>query len=125
MTEWQLSLETGDGQVVPISFMELESLKDLTIPVEDYVPRKQAEAVALKELLKQHSISSDFSYVVFTAEDGFNQKIARQDLDHAFFVFKQKGEPLTKGFPVRLYVPGNESDCLNVKSVVRIQLIKE
>jgi len=123
MREWQLNLETGDGQVVPISFEDLESLKDLTIPVDDYVPRKQAEAVSLKDLLQRYSISPDYSHAIFTAEDGFLQKIARQELDRAFFVFKQKGEPLTKGFPVRLYIPENESDCLNVKSVVRIQLL--
>lgn len=125
MKEWQLKLETRDGKVVPIPFKDLEDLKDVTIPVEDYVPRKQAEAVLFRDIMKQYSISSDFSHAIFTAEDGFTQKIDSQELGNAFLVFKQKGEPLTKGYPVRLYVPGNESDCLNVKSVVSIQLVNE
>ena len=123
MKEWQLNLETTDGQVISILYEDLDRWNDETIPVEEYVPRKQAEAVYFKAILEQHSLPADFSHAVFTADDGFTQRIDRQELDHAFFVFRQKGERLTKGFPVRLYVPGNESDCFNVKSVVHIQLI--
>lgn len=125
MKDWELVVETVDGLIAPISYEELECLKDPAIPVEDYVPRKQAEAVSFFDIVKAKSISTDFSHVVFTAEDGFHQRVAKEELEHAFFVFKQKGQPLTKGYPVRLYVPGSDSDCYNVKSVVRMGFLKE
>lgn len=46
--EWNLTLTSIDGTTYPITFEQLEMWKDSSIPVEDVVPRKQAEAVYLK-----------------------------------------------------------------------------
>lgn len=123
--DWKLLILNGNGNEYPVSFELMENLKDPAIPVEKYVPRKQAEAVYLSKLLGQFSIPSAFTHILVQAVDGFTQKIKKEDGDQAFLVFKHKGEPLSKGFPARLYVPGNDSDCLNVKSVVQIQLLHE
>jgi|SRR5699024_2540510 len=124
MKEWKLNIESIDGRLIPVTFENLESWKDTTIPVEDYVPNKQAEAVYVKQILEQHTLSNDVNQAVFIADDGFQQKVDKEELGQAFLVFKQNGERLTKGYPVRLYVPDGQSDCLNVKSVVQIQLLK-
>ncbi|RKD27009.1 hypothetical protein BEP19_00075 [Ammoniphilus oxalaticus] len=120
MSHWQLQIETVDGQALSVSYDDLERWKDATIPVEEYVPGKQAEAVYVKDILRQHALLEGFSRAVFTAEDGFKQKASKEELDQAFFVFKQNGEPMNAG--ARLYVPDGRSDCLNVKSVIQIQL---
>ncbi len=123
--DWKLLILDQTGKEYQASFEVMENLMDPTIPVEDYVPRKQAEAVYLSKLLERFSISPTFTHVLVQAIDGLNKKVTKEDADQAFLVFKHKGERLTKGFPARLYVPGNESDCLNVKSVVQIELLNE
>lgn len=123
--DWKLSIRDSSGKTYPISFELLETLKDPSIPVEEYVPRKQAEAVYLSRLLEYFQIPSPSTQVVIQAVDGFVQQIEKEDCEQAFLVFKHKGEPLSKGFPARLYVPGRDSDCLNVKSVVEIKLLKD
>lgn len=123
--DWKLSILDSSGKEYPISFEMMVNLKDPSIPVDEYVPRKQAEAVYLSALLEHLSISPSFKEILVQAVDGFVQQVKKEDGDQAFLVFKHKGEPLTKGFPARLYVPGQDSDCLNVKSVVQIQLLNE
>lgn len=124
MQKWNLEVITINKSF-SISSEQLEKWKDETIPVDDYVPGKEGEAVFLMGLLKNLGVENeDFSDAIFTAGDGYEQKIQRMDLQSAFLLFKQKGEPLKKGFPVRLYVPTSENDCLNVKSVVKISLCK-
>jgi hypothetical protein len=62
------------------------------------------------------------TYMRVEAADGFEAVIPWKQLGQAAFVFEQQGQPLAKGFPLRLYVPDGSSACLNVKSVVRIEL---
>ncbi|MEK8126819.1 hypothetical protein WMW72_02750 [Paenibacillus filicis] len=55
--------------------------------------------------------------------DEFRATIPWHELQDAFFIFSQdNGEPLAKSFPIRLYVPRGSSECLNVKSVVRLRI---
>lgn len=35
------------------------------------------------------------------------------------------GKKLSKGYPIRLYVPNGSSDCLNVKGVIQVELLYE
>ncbi|MBP1154565.1 MULTISPECIES: molybdopterin-dependent oxidoreductase [unclassified Paenibacillus] len=60
------------------------------------------------------------------ASDEFQATIPWPELAHAFLLVEQEnGEPLKKGFPIRLYVPDGSSECLNVKSVVKIRILYE
>ncbi|HJV45209.1 MAG TPA: molybdopterin-dependent oxidoreductase [Bacillota bacterium] len=120
MQNWKLELITPD-QIYPIKWSDLEKWTDETVPVEDYV-LKGGEAVYLTRVFQELSIDCHYEFASFIANDGFEQRIPMAELHSAFLLYKQKGEPLKKGYPVRLYVPGYESDCLNVKSVVRIVL---
>ncbi len=120
--EWKVTIIDLEQKSYALSFEEMEAWKDSAIPVEDVVPGKQAEAVYLAKIFNELSISSDFAQAKVEAADGFSQHVASEDLATAFLVFKQKGEALAKGFPARLFVP-SAPDCLNVKSVVQIQLL--
>ncbi|WP_019536740.1 hypothetical protein [Paenibacillus ginsengihumi] len=58
------------------------------------------------------------------AADEFQASIPWGELDKALLLYAQAdGSPLVKGHPLRLYVPGGSSECLNVKSVVALRLL--
>ena len=59
------------------------------------------------------------------AADGFEAVIPWEQLDRAVFLYEQNGNPLKKGYPIRLYVPDGTSQCLNVKGVVDIFFLKD
>ncbi|WP_238177751.1 molybdopterin-dependent oxidoreductase [Paenibacillus contaminans] len=65
------------------------------------------------------------SHLKVEAADEFAATIPWYELGKAAFVYESNGKPLSKGFPLRLYVPDGSSKCLNVKSVVRIALLHE
>jgi hypothetical protein len=60
-----------------------------------------------------------------TAVDEFTALIPWGQLAQAAIQYAIHGEPLTKGHPIRLYVPNGTSDCLNVKGVVHVELLYE
>ncbi|MEX1030781.1 MAG: hypothetical protein WDZ91_12170 [Paenibacillaceae bacterium] len=60
-----------------------------------------------------------------TAVDEFTALIPWGQLKQAAIQYAIHGEPLTKGYPIRLYVPNGTSDCLNVKGVVHVELLYE
>ncbi|WP_134704131.1 molybdopterin-dependent oxidoreductase [Ammoniphilus sp. YIM 78166] len=120
--EWKITIIDLEQQNYTLSFEQMEAWKNSAIPVEDVVPGKQAEAVYLAKIFNELQISTDFVQAKVEAADGFVQQVESADLTTAFLVFKQKGEALAKGFPARLFVP-SAADCLNVKSVVQIQLL--
>jgi len=57
------------------------------------------------------------------AIDEFTALIPWGQLNQAAMQFAINGEKLSKGYPIRLYVPNGSSDCLNVKGVVRVELL--
>jgi hypothetical protein len=62
------------------------------------------------------------SHMTVEAADEFQASIPWEQLGRAAFLYEQNGQPLKKGFPIRLYVPDGSSECLNVKSVVQIRI---
>jgi len=67
---------------------------------------------------------ADATHVIFHASDEFQATIPLRELGEALLLFQQDGLPLKKGFPVRLLVPNGSSECLNVKSVVKIEFVE-
>lgn len=59
------------------------------------------------------------------AIDEFTALIPWAQLDQAAFQYAILGEKLSKGYPIRLYVPNGSSECLNVKSIVQVELLYE
>lgn len=52
------------------------------------------------------------------AHDAFEAHIPWEQLDGAAFgIADEDGAPLSRGGPIRLYVPGGASDCLHVKQL--------
>jgi|GEM_PF-3235994 len=125
MSEWKVTVTDLDEQSFECSFEDFEKWKDDTIPVEDFAPRKNGEAVFVGRVLGELGVDSVYTHLLVKADDGFEQKISREDVSTAFLLFKQNGEPLKKGYPTRLFVPTSDSDCLNVKSVIEMSLLKE
>jgi hypothetical protein len=59
------------------------------------------------------------------AADEYGATIPWKELGQAAFLYEQGGLPLTKGYPIRLYVPDGSSACLNVKSVEKIYFLHQ
>ncbi|MCX7568495.1 molybdopterin-dependent oxidoreductase [Tumebacillus sp. DT12] len=92
--------------------------------VTPIVPTFSGIATPLSSLLEMCKPLTECTHAVFHASDEFQATVPVGDLGQALLLFQQDGEPLKKGFPVRLLVPDGSSDCLNVKSVVRIEFVK-
>ncbi|UUZ80613.1 hypothetical protein LJK88_38115 [Paenibacillus sp. P26] len=64
------------------------------------------------------------THIEVEAADEFQARVPWDQLGRALILYAQEnGEPLRKGYPIRLYVPDGSSECLNVKSVVRLSLL--
>lgn len=65
------------------------------------------------------------THLIVKAADEFQATIPWEQLAQAAVLYEQDGEPLRKGYPVRLYVPNGTSECLNVKSVVYLRFARD
>ncbi|MCR8634609.1 molybdopterin-dependent oxidoreductase [Paenibacillus radicis (ex Xue et al. 2023)] len=106
---------------------ELKALAPLHLSLEDRVQGIAGRAFDLPTWYgawqRQQGADSDRTptHMEVEAVDEFQAKIPWEQLSQAAFLYEQNGEPLKKGFPIRLYVPDGSSECLNVKSVVKIR----
>ncbi|MDF2960187.1 MAG: hypothetical protein K0S39_1922 [Paenibacillus sp.] len=106
---------------------ELTSLAPLHLSLEDRVPGTEGKAFDVKawfrEFQQRQQARTDRvpDHMAVEAVDEFQAVIPWGQLDQAVFLYEQNGKPLQKGFPIRLYVPDGSSECLNVKSVVKIR----
>jgi DMSO/TMAO reductase YedYZ molybdopterin-dependent catalytic subunit len=94
------------------------------LDVSSIVPAFTGIVTPVSSLLEMCKPLPECTHVVFHALDDFQATLPLADLGQALLLFQQDGEPLKKGFPVRLLVPDGASDCLNVKSVVRIEFVQ-
>ncbi|ASS75667.1 hypothetical protein CIG75_12150 [Tumebacillus algifaecis] len=94
------------------------------LEVTPIVPAFTGKATPISSLLEIIQPSVDYTHAVFHASDDFQAVLPKNELYSALLLFQQEDKPLKKGFPVRLLVPDGHSDCLNVKSVVKIEFIK-
>jgi DMSO/TMAO reductase YedYZ molybdopterin-dependent catalytic subunit len=96
------------------------------LDVTSIVPTFEGNATPISSLLEMIRPSQEATHVIFHASDEFQATIPLGELGDALLMFQQKnGEPLKKGFPVRLLVPNGSSECLNVKSVVKIEVVRQ
>lgn len=93
-------------------------------PVEDRVPGALGEGFDLLEWYESLS-SLTPTHLIVRAADEFQATIPWDQLEGALFQYAIGGEPLTKGRPIRLYVPDGTSACLNVKSVVYVRIAND
>jgi len=94
------------------------------VDVLPIVPAFAGNATPFPSLLEMIRPLSEATHVIFHASDEFQATIPLGDLEQALLLFQTPEQtPLQKGFPVRLIVPNGSSECLNVKSVVRIEFV--
>ncbi|WP_166241880.1 molybdopterin-dependent oxidoreductase [Paenibacillus turpanensis] len=111
------------------------------VPSEEHFPLAQrvpgVEGLAL-DLMTWHKLWISSGHTVTDKEtaapthlkveaaDEFQAVIPWNELMEAAVLFQgNDGQPLHKGYPVRLYVPNGSSECLNVKSVTRIWFLHD
>jgi len=105
---------------------EMRALAQESLSLAERVPGVEGKAFDIngwyKAWRRQPSGSSQApAYMTVEASDEFQATIPWGQLSKAVFLYEQNGLPLQKGFPLRLYVPDGSSECLNVKSVVKIR----
>jgi len=74
---------------------------------------------------ERRGAASTPTHLIVWAADEFQATIPWEQLKQAAVLYEQDGEPLRKGYPVRLYVPNGTSECLNVKSVVCLRFVHD
>ncbi|MFD0692507.1 molybdopterin-dependent oxidoreductase [Paenibacillus sp. GCM10027628] len=101
------------------------------LPLEERVPDVQGKAFDLKNWYsswkQQHNAEDapEPTHVRVEAIDEFQATLPWSQVDQALFLYAQEGKELKKGYPIRLYVPDGSSECLNVKSVVKMWFLHD
>jgi hypothetical protein len=114
--------------------MQVEAMAALagaSFPIAERVPEAAGEAfdwhtwyrawIAKQDLEARDSLPT---HLQVEAADTFEASIPWEQLERAALLYALDGKPLAKGGPARLYVPDGTSKCLNVKSVVKIKLVR-
>lgn len=124
-TNWKLKV-AGSLLNQPVYFTldDFESLSDTTFTPAPYLDPATTNVVRFTNVLNKLSLTDSPSHVVFYGSDQFIAEVVMAELDAAFFLFKEDGKPLNKGYPIRLYVPDGSSKCLNIKSVIGMEPVR-
>lgn len=128
-----LLIEVSDihNKNVTFTVPEMVALAEHRLNIQDRVPAVEGDAFDLKTWYHnwsskgQNDGSEEPTHVRVEAVDEFQALIPWSQVDQALFLYAQEGQPLKKGYPIRLYVPDGSSECLNVKSIVKIWFLYE
>ncbi|HEY0827943.1 MAG TPA: molybdopterin-dependent oxidoreductase [Bacilli bacterium] len=125
----EIAIYDGNGQAVYLTVEEMVAQAPLLLPLDQRVPGIEGKAFDLKQWYfawraGRDELSPLPTYMLVEAVDQFQARIPWGQLDQAVLLYSQNGLPLEKGFPIRLYVPDGSSNCLNVKSIVRFDFIR-
>ncbi|KRF03551.1 hypothetical protein ASG89_01935 [Paenibacillus sp. Soil766] len=110
---------------------EMVALADQRLNIQDRVPSVEGEAFDLKSWYQnwnnqgKQRTAEEPTHVRVEAIDEFQALIPWIQVDQALFLYAQEGQPLKKGYPIRLYVPDGSSECLNVKSIVKVWFLND
>ncbi|WP_169713752.1 molybdopterin-dependent oxidoreductase [Paludifilum halophilum] len=122
-SNWKITVDGSVQRPFHLTWEAANDLDDQTVQPGERVPGLEGEAFSLKSLLEQAGVADDVTHLIFHATDEFQADIPLGELEQAFLLYSQEGRPLTRAYPARLYVPDGSSNCLNVKSVRRIQAV--
>lgn len=110
---------------------EMVALADQQLALQERLPDVQGDAFDLKNWYRSWKRSRNVdhaeepTHVKVEAIDEFQALMPWSQLDSALFLYAQDGQALKKGYPIRLYVPDGSSECLNVKSVVKVWFLHD
>ncbi|MEW9698277.1 hypothetical protein [Paenibacillus sp. SI8] len=126
-------IEVSDAQITSENFTvaSIVAIAKNTMPLQERVPDVQGDAYDLTswydawKTLHHANDSVIPTHVKVEAIDEFQATLPWSQVNQALFLYAQEGEELKKGHPLRLYVPDGSSECLNVKSVVKIWFLHD
>ncbi|SDN22461.1 hypothetical protein SAMN04487897_102201 [Paenibacillus sp. yr247] len=129
----EMRIQVSDPHITNEVFTisEMVALAEQKLALQDRVPNVQGEAFDLKSWYRSWKRSRNGEYaeepthVKVEAVDEFQALMPWSQVDTALFLYNQGGEALKKGYPIRLYVPDGSSECLNVKSVVKVWFLHD
>ncbi|MFC5529350.1 hypothetical protein [Cohnella yongneupensis] len=130
MSSELISVTFTDGRQTDTNPLDMRNLAGTTFAVSTRVPGVPGEAfdlmawytAAARDQEGTVNPAPEPTHLLVRAADGFEAVVPKSQLKGALFQFAIDGMPLTKGGPLRLYVPDGTSACLNVKSVVSVVL---
>ncbi|NOV01303.1 hypothetical protein [Paenibacillus planticolens] len=128
-----LRIQVSDTHIKDEAFtvQEMVGLAETKLALEDRVPNAAGDVFDLKSWYGSWKSSrggqheGEPTHLKVEAVDEFQALMTWAEADSAVFLYAQDGEPLKKGYPIRLYVPDGSSECLNVKSVVKIWFLHD
>lgn len=132
----EIAIYDGDEQAVYLTVAEMVAQAPLHLSLDQRVPEVQGKAFDLKQWYLAWKAGCDNkasfdnsshlpTHMLVEAMDQFQATIPWDQLDQAVLLYSQNDLPLEKGYPIRLYVPDGTSNCLNVKSIVRVDFIQD
>jgi hypothetical protein len=101
------------------------------LALEERVPNVQGEAFDLTSWYENWKLRHNANHAAepthfkVEAMDEFQAILPWSQVKQALFLYAQEGQELKKGYPIRLYVPDGSSECLNVKSVVKMWFLHD
>lgn len=122
-----LTIVDTDGHSHAFSYKDLDTLPDHLADIGTRVPGREGEALPVRVLLKKLGYSSHEGHLVFRSGNDFSAEVpSDQAKNDGFLVYKLENGPLPArhGGPVRLFIPGGDDRCSNVKCVDRIEMIQ-
>ncbi|MFS0727271.1 hypothetical protein [Paenibacillus sp. 1P07SE] len=126
---WRIHIEHDGLEPQSVTVEELRSLGGEVFPISERVAGASGLAVDFRSwyiqwrsLMDPSGTAPEPMTLKVRAKDTFAAQIPWTQLEGAAFgIADNDGGPLSRGGPVRLYVPAGTSDCLHVKQLVALQ----
>jgi hypothetical protein len=118
-----ITVESQGQKTRGFTLSDLLALPNRLDDIGRLVPNRSGEAVSVEALLSAVGLTGSETKATFESGEDFSAdvdlKIARE---HGWLVFRLDKKPLPAryGGPVRLFIPGLDDRCSNVKSVDRL-----
>ncbi len=113
------------------TLQEMVDAAPVRLNLAERVPKAEGEAFDLKAWYRSWKQTNggegvtEPTHLRVEAVDEFQALMAWSQLDQAACLYASGGAPLQKGYPLRLYIPNGSSECLNVKSIVKLEFIHD
>ncbi len=120
-----LTMVGADGREHGFAYGDLDALPDHLPDIGARVAGRQGEALPVRVLLDHIGYTNHEGSLVFRSGSDFSAEVSfKQARFDGFLVFKQDNGPLPARFggPIRLFIPGGDDRCANVKCVDRIEI---
>jgi hypothetical protein len=118
-----ITVSRQGGKSVAFSVGDLEKLPDQLDDIGKIVPDRQGEAVSVSALLNAAEFGDASGKITFNSGSNFTADVSidvARDKGWLVYRLDRSTLPTRFGGPVRLFIPGIDDQCANVKSVDQI-----